>query len=240
MLPGVTALQSLTGIKFLGGRRPHFFDHQLVQLAGLQSIICDARGSGGTCLSRLPDDMASLSLTLLHLSFRGAGLTQFPLALVALEHMDAYDNAFAVLPAAITALSRLTELVLGRGCYTGDMLQQNERRPLDVRTMGDLSAFPALCRLSSYREVVLCHSMLGAVRHTSLTSITCIVSHPAPECTSMVLQLSQELRRLGRGSVLSFRNYTSGMHAGIEHAFQGAHALPPLYKFLVALQAYGM
>ena len=235
VLPGVSALQSLTSIKLLGGKQPHFFDHQLVQLAGLQSIIFDARRlyGGGTCLARLPADMASLSSTLLHLSFRGAGLIQFPLVvtqLVALQHLDAYDNAFAVLPAAITALSRLTELVLGRGCGVAcDMLQQNERRPLDVRALRELSAFPALCRLSfSYCEVVLCKSVLGAVRHTSLASIAFIVSHPAPECAPMVLQLSQSLRRLGGGSVLSFRNYMSGMDAGIEHAFEGALSLPPL------------
>ena len=251
VLPSVTALQSLTSIMFLRGCGPRFFNHQLVHLPKLQRIVHDSWSpDGGACLwlSRLPADMGSLSSTLLHLDCSGAGLEQFPLALtqlVALEHLDAHDNDFTVLPAAFTALSRLTNLVLGRGGGSGDTLQQKERRALDVRALGDLSAFPALCRLAFHScEVVLCESMLGAVQHASLASVAFIIAHPAPECALMVMQLSRALRRLGRGSVLSFKNYMYGMNGDargcIEPAFQSAHALPPLHQFLVALQAYGM
>ena len=41
---------------------------------------------------------------------------------------------FAELPAGITALSRLTDLVVGR--VSVDSLQQRHRRPLDVRALG--------------------------------------------------------------------------------------------------------
>ena len=61
--------------------------------------------------------MGSLSATLLHLDISGHMGTRFPLALtqlVALEHLSARGNEFAELPAGITALSRLTELMLGR------------------------------------------------------------------------------------------------------------------------------
>ena len=251
VLPGVTALQSLTSIAFSRGCGPRFFDHQLVHLPKLQRIVHDSWSpDGGACLwlSRLPADMGSLSSILLHLDCSSAGLTHFPLALtqlVALEHLKANDTDIAELPAAITALSRLTHLVLGRGGGSGDALQQVERRPLDVRTLGDLSAFPSLRRLSfSNSEVLLCESMLGVVRHARLASIAFNIAHPAPECALMVMQLSRALRRLGRGSVLSFKNYVYGMNGDargcIEPAFQSAHALPPLHKFLVALQAYGM
>ena len=182
MVPGVTALQSLTRITFSRGRGPPFFDHQLVQLPRLQCIVYKNcwLPDGGACmwLSRLPADMGSLTSALRQIRLRGLGLTHFPLALmqlVALEHLDAESNEFAALPAAITALSRLTELVLGRG-FDGDMLQQHTKRPLDVRALGDLSAFPALCRLSfSYCEVMLCEAVLGAVRHASIERIAFII-----------------------------------------------------------------
>ena len=249
VLPGVSALQSLTSITFSHGRGPRFFDHQLVHLPRLQRIVSTSWSpDGGACLwlSRLPADMGSLSSSLLHLDCSDAGLTHFPLALtelVALEHLEADENDIVELPFAITALSRLTNLVLGRVGNSNDILQPGERRALDVRALGDLSAFPALCRLSfSDSELLLCESMLGAVRHASLTSISFHVSHPAPECAPMVLQLSRALRRLGRSSLLTFGNYMYGGDARecIEPALQSAHALPPLHKFLVALQAYGM
>ena len=215
-----------------------------MHLPRLQELEYDVCEPYGACLwlSQQPADMGSLSSSLLRLKCCGVGVTQFPLALtqlVALEHLNASGNEFAGVPAAITALSRLTGLVLGR-TFCEDVLQEGERRPLDVRTLGDLSGFPALRMLMfDYCEVMLCESMLGAVRHASIVRIAFHVSHPAPECAAMVLQLSQALRRIGRGGVLSFAGCGfGGSHA--EHVLQSAHALPPLHKFLVALQAYGM
>ena len=244
VLPGVTALQNLTGIGLGHGQRPRSFDQQLVRLPRLQRLIFDECGGFLACpwQSRRPADLGSLSSTLLHLCCCRAALTQLPLAimqLAALEHLNASETSIAELPAGITALSKLTELVLGR-CYRREYL--HDKRPLDVRALGDLSAFPAMCRLSFHCcEVTLCESMLGAVRHASLTSMAFVISHPAPECARTLLQLSQALRRLRRGGVLRFTycEPPSG-HKDAEHAFQSAHALPPLYKFQVALQAYGM
>ena len=224
VLPGVSALQSLTSIEFEYGQAPRFFDQHLVQLRRLQRIIYHACWvSGGyACLwlSRLPADMGTLRSSLLHLRCRDIQLPQFPLALtqlVALEHLDASWNEFAMAPAGITALSRLTELVLGRRFEGNDMLQQHEQRPLDVRALGDLSAFPALCRLElTFCKVMLCESMLGAVRHTSLASIAFIGTHPAPESAPVFLQLSQALRQVGRGSVLSFDDCLSGSDSDSE------------------------
>ena len=207
VLPCVTALQSLTRIELMGYQGPPFSDHQSVQLLLLQHITFAAseQQNSGACprLSRPPADMGSLSSMLLHLNFSGQGLTQFPLVLtqlVALEHLNAEGHEFAELPAAITALSRLTELALGR-CFSlqqHDQSQQRANRRLDVRTLEDLSAFSALCRLTfSFCEVMLCDSMLGVVRHASLASISFVDSHPAPECAPMILQLSQALMRMG-------------------------------------------
>ena len=82
-------------------------------------------------------------------------------------------------------------------------MQLHEKRSLDVRALGDLSGFPALCELRfDLCEVTMCQSMLGAVRHASLVRLCFTVAHPAPECALMVLQLSQALRCLKRGSVL--------------------------------------
>lgn len=87
-LPGVTALQSLTRLVFSHGHTPPYFDRQLVQLPCLQHMeyapcvwVCDNAPVG---LTRLPADMGSLSLSLVHLDIRGRGLTQFPLALTQL------------------------------------------------------------------------------------------------------------------------------------------------------------
>ena len=124
LLPGVTALQSLTRIEFVGtGAR--FFDAQLAQLPRLQRMVYSESEPcpHGACgwLSGLRPPMGSLSSTLLHLDLSGHALAHFPLALtqlVALENLVADRNRFAKLPAGITALSRLTWLTLGRDCAT--------------------------------------------------------------------------------------------------------------------------
>ena len=155
-LPGVTALQSLTRIEFATCRGPRWFDRQLVQLPRLAQLLYTTggppRGGASPWLSRLPAvDMGLLTLTLSHITCRGLGLTQFPLALTqlaALEHLDASRNDFAEVPAAITALSRLTALELGR--TVPDDLEDWDDPPylymdtLDARAVDDLSAFPAL------------------------------------------------------------------------------------------------
>ena len=248
VLPDVTALPSLTSMHFCG-RGPRTSDHQPGQLPQLQIIESETLAPlpGGACpwLSRLPADMGSLGSTLRHLSLSGQGLTLFPLALtqlVALEHLDLRENEFAELPAAITALSRLTELVVGRG----DQVDPHEDgdpgplvvRALDARALGDLSGFPALCRLHfGFCEVTLCDSILGAVRHASLASMSFGLSHPARGCAVVVLQLSRALKRLGRGSVLR----SEGDAHAERHAvgLQSAQTLPAFSRFTAALQSYG-
>lgn len=168
-------------------------------------------------------------------------LSQFPLALtqlVALECLSAGENRFAELPAGITALSRLTELTLGRaGRFSSDPLQQQWKRPLDVRALADLSGFPALCKLTfEYCEVTMCTTMLGAAWHKSLTSLDFITSHPAPECALMVLQLRQALKQVNRGSVLRFGT----PYRLAERGLADARALPPSVIFNVALLACGL
>ena len=247
-LPGVNALQRLTEIEFTGeGSR--FFDPRLVQLPGLQRLVLccdlydfdddddDAENSAPARLLRLPADMGLLSMSLLHLNFSGLRLAQFPpslLQLVALEDLDLAENEFAELPGGITALSRLTELKLGRVHYPGDPLQLVEKCPLNAIALGDLSGFPALSKLSfSFCEVKLCMSMLGgAARHKSLACMCFSYANPAPECAPMVLQLSQDLRR---SSVLKL---AGGSECGgwADRIAQSAPALPPFYKFKAALE----
>ena len=248
VLPGVTALRSLTRIEFSDGFSPRFFDPQLVQLPGLQRMVYETNkgciDGASLGLSRLPADMGSLSSTLLHLDFSGHQLTQFPLALtqlVALECLRASENEFAELPAAITALSRLTELRLGRASSWKDPLQLHEKRPLDVRALGDLSGFPALCKLSfASCEVIMCGSVLAAVRHACLARLCFSVAHPAPECEPMVLQLNQALRRLRRGSVLEIVSKEGYWRWTVDHALQHAQGQAPFQKFKAALEASGL
>ena len=249
VLRGASALQSLTRIEFSGGDGPRFFDRQLVALPRLQHVIYQtlAPCHGGACswLSELPADMGALRSTLQHIDCRGHALTHFPLALTqlaALECLRATDNDFAELPAAVTALSRLTELRLGRRMTSMDPFQLHERRRLDVRALGDLSGFPALCTLSfDSCEVVLCKSMQGASRHARLTSLSFRLAHPAPECGPAVLQLSQALRQLGRGSVLKLASDAYGLpNYWLQSGLESAQGRAPFQAFRAALEASGL
>ena len=247
VLPGVTALQSLKHISFMDcWPGPRFFDHHLVQLPQLQEMIVSTTVPchDGACawLSKPPADMGSLSSTLLELDFRGQCLADFPLALTqltALECLDASENEFAALPAGITALSRLTELRLGRCVLYKDPAQVHEKRPLDVRAVGDLSGFPALRELKlALCEVTLCRSFLGAVRHASLASLCFSVAHPAPDSMAVVLQLGLELKKLDRGSVLQLAN-DGRFYLVICHALLDSGGRAPFENFIRALNMCG-
>ena len=211
MLLGVTALQRLTCIEFTNDhdQKMPVFDPQLVQLPRLQRLVfspeylCRVVYDGvSPGLFSLPADMGALKASLLHLQISFLGLPRFPLALtqlVALESLDATENHCAELPAGITALSRLKELRLGRLRGHSNPLQL----PLDVRALGDLSGFPALRKLTLKDcQAMLCPSLVGAVWHASLATLCFYTASPTPECAPVVLRLSRELRRLGRGSVI--------------------------------------
>ena len=243
---GISALQRLTSIRFSGGQGAPVFA-QLVHLPRLAHISFGALwpGLGGEhlALSRLPNDMGALSSTLQSLNISGNNLTQFPLVLTqlgALARLDASGNNIAELPAAITALSRLTSLLLGRA-MSADVLQLLETRCLDVRALGDLSGFPALCELSfSHCEVVLCGSVLSAVQHASLTSLFFNYAHPAPLCEGVVLQLGQVLRQLNRGSMLKVRGRHMYEGMFLEEHLLAASGRAPVQKFIAALEACGL
>ena len=143
-----------------------------------------------------------------HLHCSMLRLARCPLALTqpaALESLHATANHCAGLPAIITALSRPTELRLGRVMDLDDPLQLQVKRSVDVRMLGDLCGSAALRELSFNRcQVMLCTSLLGAAGHASLAILCSDAAHPAPECAPMVLQLNQDFRRLGRGSMVTF------------------------------------
>ena len=82
-------------------------------------------------------------------------------------------------------------------------MQLQAKRPRDARARGDLSRFPALRKLTfDFCEVMLCRSVLGAAQHASLANLVLCIAHPAPESAPAVVQLSRELWRQKRGSVL--------------------------------------
>ena len=256
-VPGVSALASLTRIEFLQCQGPRFFDPQLVQLVHLQHAVFETGGTrgdfrydetdglrgSGLCvwLTRPPADMGSLTSSLKHISFCGHRLPRFPLALtqlVALEHLDANWNGFAEVPAAITALSRLTELVLGRYEPLLETPQPYEQCIVDVRALGDLSGLPALCRLElSFCEVIFCESVVGAVWHATLTRLVFGVTYPAPKCAPRVLQLLQAFKQQGRGGV--FQYDCSDIDEIPGHATL-LEDLSAFKKFAVAMQACGV
>ena len=229
-LTGVTALQHLSRIDFTTHQGPCFDDSRCTKLSRQPFVI-------PLGLLSWPADMGILSLSLLHLDISGHRLAHFPVALtqlVALECLKASGNEFVELPSAITALSRLTELALGRVASQRDPLQLQGVRPLNVATMGDLSGFPALCKLTfSFCEVKLCMS-LSAVRHTSLASIVFEFAHPAPVCVPMVLQLSLELRQSNMLSLAPIRGSSQCKWA--DDIVQDLQTLPPFYKFQAALE----
>ena len=242
-LLGVTALQRLTSIEFSTLQEMFVFDPQLVQLPRLQRLdispgsLCHAVYRGDSPgLFRLPADMGALRASLLQLRISSLGLPHFPLAvtqLVALKSLDASDNHCAKLPGGITALLGLTELRLGRLRYPNNPLQL----PLDVRALGDFSGFPALRELTLKDcQVMLCHSLVGAVRHASLAKLWFFYAHPAPECAPVVLRLSRELRRLGRGSVI---RCVCDRYIGVCWAVQADPQQAACLKFEAGMNAYG-
>ena len=244
LLPGVTALQSLTQVTF-SGQAPLFLA-QLAQLPRLEHVVLRARGQpfqfgDRLALPRLPADMSPLSTSLSHLEFSGHGLTQFPLAvtqLAALQCLRAGGNEFSQLPAAITVLSRLTELTLGRLEPDEDRLQLRKKRCLDVRALGDLSSFPALRVLAfASCEVIISQSILNAMQHASLASMSFQLAHPAPGCALAVMLLSTLLRGQGRGSVLTF---VSEDYWWTKRALKEAQGRAPFQKFLTAMEACGL
>ena len=214
VLASVPALPSLTRIECLGGCGPPFAA-QLIQLPQLRHMVLETYLPCGADYSDaylgLPWLPSYMCHNLLHVSLAGHELTQFPLVLtqlVALEHLDASGNEFAELPVAITALSKLTELILGRAIPAPDPWELDGLPPLDVRALGDLSAFPALCKLYVHDcGVTLPVSMLGVTRHASLTKLTIDSASFTRESALMLRQLSQALERLGRGSVLDLPDY---------------------------------
>ena len=132
-------------------------------------------------------------------------------------------------------------LTLGRMMAEEDPLQLNEQSRLDVCALGDLSGFPALRKLDFETcEVVLSSSLLGAVRHASLTSLTFCLAHPAPECALVVLQLKRALMRVGRGHVLNLADVPELEQIFNWHEQLYADALAPVHKFKGALEACGL
>ena len=227
------------------GNAPLFLA-QVVHLPRLQHIVQRVRNQPFQCGDRLqlpglPTDMGPLCSSLLHLDVSGHALTHFPLALTqlaALQCLRADRNEFVQLPTAITALSRLTELTLGRITPYEDRLQLHVRRPLDVRALGDLSGFPPLRVLTfGCCEVFVCQSILNAVQRTSLPSISFQLAHPAPVCALTVLLLANWLGGQGRISVLRF---VWEADSGVQRAVQEAQGRAPFQKFVTALEACGM
>ena len=214
VLPGVTVLQRLTSIALWGFKGFCFFDPGLVQLPQLRHMVMSQpdQEENGLGLFKLPSDMGALRASLISVDLSGLRLAHFPLAmtqLVGLECLHASGNEFAVLPAGIVALSRLTELRLGRVFSDTDPVPMH-----DARTLGDLSGFAALRELSFQDcQVMLCPSLLGAARHASLATLAFYSAYPALECAPAVLQLSRELWRLGRGSLVRYKSVIYGPDA---------------------------
>ena len=241
-LPSHTALQSLTHIDFSTTCQGHPFFSELLELPRLRYMglaTCEPyKGAARLEVARL----SANTETLLHVDCSGHGFSRFPLALtqlVALECLQASGNEFVELPAGITALSRLTRLSLGRNISWRDPLQLCRKLPLDVRALGDLSGFPVLRELLfDSCEVLMCGAMLGAARHPSLARLYFSRSHPAPECTPVVLHLGQALKRLRRRSVLELKIWESCNIT--EKALRNALGRAPVQKFMAAMEACGL
>ena len=160
VVSGLTALQRLTSVVFSRGRGPPFVA-ELLQLPHLKRLVIETLHHPCPGIASLGlAALVPLSSALLQVNVSGHGLSHFPMALtqlVGLKVLNVSGNEFAELPTGITALSRLVMLSVGRLTSQTDPLQLREKRPLDVRALGDLSAFPALRELDiSMCEVLLC------------------------------------------------------------------------------------
>ena len=135
-------------------------------------------------------------------------LPAFPacvLAATGLTHLDLRGNCFEHLPDAVSALTALKTLYLGRHSPGVD---DEIGGALDARALGTLAGFPSLRSLAfGYCSVLLCPDFQAAAGHPRLEDLELATSYPAPGSScGAFLAFVHALLQQGRAGVLRLRD----------------------------------
>ena len=184
--PGLAALISLTHLRFNDVSTLVRWPSALWCLTRLRVLEHFVNFNYDPPQAALPPACSQLR-GLQELYLKGQGYHSFPSVitqLTALSSLCLEKSCFEVLPAGITALASLVNLSLGhRGL--------GEPGDLDVRVLGDLSAFPRLTNLELYHCAV-----------TSSCTFADAANHPMFE--SLVFENAFAVAGLSRAAVLAY------------------------------------
>ncbi len=221
-LPGMDALASLTDFELFLCSGLHMLPASLWQLTRLRKLshwrYRDAPSAAGLPAS------APCFASLTGCTLAGHQLRDWPacvLAATRLTYLNLGGNCFEELPDAVSVLTALETLRLGRHSPGPDVVGGS----LDARALGNLAGFPALRSLSFDNcSMQFCPSFQAAAAHPCLESLQLCTSYPAcgPSCGAF-LGFVVALLQQGRARVLRLRNSVvqgAGQHDG--QKFRGA------------------
>ena len=226
-LPGMGALASLTELEAFLCPGLHVLPASLWRLMRLRNL-----GHWGLCNEQpapyLPTSAPCFAL-LTDVTLNNHQLRDWPacvLGMTNLTHLDQRNNCFEELPDAVSTLTALQMLYLGRRFTESDEIGG----ALDARALGNLAGFPALGSLEfDHCSVQFCPSFQAAAAHPCLKELELVASYPAcgSSCGAF-LGFVHALLQQGRAGVLQVH----------ESVVQGA-GRHDCRRFRGALQAVG-
>jgi len=204
-LPGMDALVALSSFNLWSCRGLRALPTSLLRLRQLRSLIDWRSARDAPPAAGLPAS-APCFASLTDFTLAGHALPDFPacvLAMTGLRCLNLRGNCFEQLPSAVSVLSDLETLCLGRLSENGEI-----GGTLDARALGNLAGFPNLFSLSFYNcSVLLCLSFQAAAAHPCLQELELTTAYPAcgPSCQAF-LGFVIALLRQGRADVLRVRD----------------------------------
>ena len=216
-LPGMDALVSLTEFEVFLCPGLLVLPASLWQLTRLSNIsvwrACDEPPTAG------PPASAPCFASLTSVTLVGHQLRYWPACVQSMRRLtdlDMRDNSFEELPEAVSVLTALETLCLGRHCSSPVEVGGT----LDARALGNLAGFPNLRSLEFNNCCVqFCPSFQAAAAHPCLKKLELDTSHPAPgPSRAAFLGFVAALLQQGRAGVLKL-TYSIDQGAG-EHECQ--------------------
>ena len=221
-LPGMDALAALTCFELFLCSGLHVLPASLWRLTRLRTLD-DWRIYNNPPYVGVPAS-APCFASLTKICLTGYKLQCWPscvLAMTSLTCLDLRHNCFEQLPDAMSVLTCLKELSLGRhSTGPGEV-----GGALDARALGNLAGFPALRSLEfCHCSVQFCPSFQAAAAHPCLKELELVNSYPAcgPSCVAFLIFVAALLQQ-GRAGVLCLRDNElqgAGQHDG--QNFRGA------------------
>jgi len=221
-LPGMDALVALTSVDLWNCCGLRALPTSLLRLTQLRSLAHWQTGRVEPLAVGLPAS-APCFAALTDFTLAGHGLPAFPACvptMIRLRCLDLRGNCFEQLPSAVSVLTALESLYLGRLSRHGEI-----GGALDVCALGNLAGFPNLFSLWFHNcSLLFCPSFEAAAAHPCLQELELTTAYPAPgpSCQNFlgfVIALLQQ----GRAEVLHLQ-YSVVQGAGQQDGqrFRGA------------------